>query len=115
LKYRVERKQETQRDLDLIFDFLTASYVEFGESIERAMERAGQRLEQIEGEMEALGNLPHQGTLRNALLPGLRSVTKDRAVVYFEVDDKLHLVTILAVFFGGQDHQRHMISRLRGQ
>jgi toxin ParE1/3/4 len=39
-------------------------------------------------------------------------VTKQRAVFYFDVDDDQRLVRILAVFFGGQDHQRAMLRRL---
>ena len=63
---------------------------------------------------EALGpKSPHQGTLRTKMVPGLRSVTKDRAIFYFTVDDEARLVRVLAVFFGGQDHQREMLKRLR--
>jgi plasmid stabilization system protein ParE len=61
----------------------------------------------------ALGAAPHQGTLHNTLLPGLRSVTKGRAIFYFEADDKKARVLVLAIFFGGQDHQRAMLKRLR--
>ena len=62
--------------------------------------------------MEALGRAPHQGTLRPELLPGLRGVTKDRAVFYFATDDEAEVVRVLAVFFGGQDHQRRMLLRV---
>jgi plasmid stabilization system protein ParE len=62
--------------------------------------------------MRALGDVPHQETLRPDLLPGLRSVTKQRAIFYFDVDDHLRLVRVLAIFFGGQDHQRAMLQRL---
>lgn len=62
--------------------------------------------------MRALGRTPHQGTLRPELAPGLRSVTKDRAIFYFDVDDDRRVVRVLAVFFGGQDHQRLMLKRL---
>ncbi|MEQ1616787.1 MAG: hypothetical protein ABL883_00400 [Terricaulis sp.] len=46
------------------------------------------------------------------MMRGLRSDTKDRAISYFTVDDDARLVRVLAVFFGGQDHQREMLKRL---
>ena len=114
MKYRVERREETQRDLGLIFDFLASSYLQFGEDIDESAGRARARLKKIDATMDALGRAPHQGTLHNELLPGLRSVTKDDAIFYFDVDDEQRVVTVLAVFFGGQDHKNHMLKRLRG-
>ena len=38
----------------------------------------------------------------------------DRAVSWFDVDEALGKVRILAAFFGGQDHLRHMLFRLLG-
>ena len=46
------------------------------------------------------------------MMPGLRSVTKDRAIFYFTIDEGKHVVRVLAVFFGGQDHQREMLKRM---
>lgn len=112
MQYRVERSADTDRDLAAIFDFLLKSYIEFGDERSEALERAAARIEGIEAEMLALGATPHQGTLRADLLPGLRSVTKQRAIFYFDVDDDLRLVRVLAIFFGGQDHQRAMLQRL---
>ncbi len=114
MPYRVERSLETDNDLAAIFDFLLQSYMGFGDERGEALERAAARIEGIEAEMIALGDLPHQGTLRPDLLPGLRSVTKRRTVFYFDVDDDLRLVRVLAIFFGGQDHQRAMLKRLSG-
>jgi toxin ParE1/3/4 len=114
MPYRVERGRQALRDLDAIYDFLFGSYVQFGERPDIAVERAEGRLKGIRAEMRALGRIPHQGTRRDMLMPGLRSVTKDRAVFYFTVDDEARVVRVLAVFFGGQDHQREMLKRLRG-
>ena len=114
MPYRVERSLATDEDLSAIFDFLVESYVAFGDSGAEALERAAARLEGIEAEMLALGDFPHQGSLRPEILPGLRSITKRRAVFYFDVDDDLRLLRVLAVFFGGQDHQRAMLRRLSG-
>jgi plasmid stabilization system protein ParE len=112
LKYEVLRARAADRDLAAIFDFLIKSNVEFGEDEDCAIERAAVRLRGIEAAMLSLGEKPHQGTLRPQLLPGLRSVAKQRAIFYFIVDERARQVRILAVFFGGQDHQRHMLRRL---
>lgn len=112
MSYRVERSLDTDHDLAAIFDFLLNSFMAFGDDRSEALERAAARIEAIEAEMLALGDLPLQGTLRPDLLAGLRSVTKQRAIFYFDVDDDLRLVRVLAIFFGGQDHQRAMLQRL---
>ena len=46
------------------------------------------------------------------ILPGLRHLTINRANFWFDVDEENESVRILAVFFGGQDHVRHMLTRL---
>lgn len=112
MKYRVEWTDRADRDLDLIFDFLVRSHLEFGESEDRAWEMAANRIRRIHDAIASLGDLPHQGTLRDELLPGVRSATKARAIVYFDLDDARRVVSILAVFFGGQDHYSHMLIRL---
>ncbi len=114
MSYCVERSLDTDRDLGAIFDFLMQSCLDFGDGREDACERAAARLEEIEAAMLSLGDVPHQGTLRPDLLPGLRSVTNQRAILYFDVADDRRLVRVLAVFFGGQDHQRAMLGRLFG-
>lgn len=112
MKYAVERSRDVERDLAAIFDFLLESYLAFGEDHATAFDRAADRIREIERATSSLGAVPHQGTLREDILPGIRSVTKDRAIFYFDVHDDRHLVRILAVFFGGQDHQRRMLRRL---
>jgi toxin ParE1/3/4 len=112
--YRLERSPQIGRDLRDILWFVMRSNVQFGEPFERAKLSAAARIERIEAEMEKLASVPHQGTLHPLLTPGLRSVTKDRAIFYFLVDDEAQVVRVLAVFFGGQDHQRLMLRRLLG-
>jgi plasmid stabilization system protein ParE len=114
MAYRVERALDTDRDLEAIFDFLVQSYMDFGDDRASAIGRAADRLEAIETAMLALGDAPHQGTLRPDLLAGLRQVTKQRAVFYFDVDDEKRLIRVLAIFFGAQDHRRAMLRRLFG-
>lgn len=112
MKYEVVRARDADRDLASIFDFLISAYVEFGETEDTAIDNAARRVRRIESAMLKLADAPHQGTLRPELLPGLRSVTKHRAILYFDVDDDRRIVRVLAVFFGGQDHQRLMLKRL---
>jgi len=106
-RYSVERSAAAERDLDALFDFLLASYMHFGDTLECAFDRASARIERVKAELRALENALHPD-----MLPGMRSVTKDRAIYYFTVDDSAHVVRVLAIFFGGQDHQREMLKRL---
>ena len=114
MKYAVERASDADRDLDMIFDFLIESYAAFGDDMAGAIGRAADRLQEIHVAMEALGDAPHQGTLLTEFRVGLRSVTKGRAIFYFEADDRRRVVRVLAVFFGGQDHRARMLMRLLG-
>ncbi len=110
--FRVLRSRQTDRDLELIFDHLLESYHALGDTSEQALERAAIRIRKIEDDMEALAKAPFQGTLRPELMPGLRNVTKDGAVIYFTVYEEVEEIRVLALFFGGQDHQRYMLTRL---
>jgi plasmid stabilization system protein ParE len=112
--FEVVRSRASDRDLALIFDHLAESYRGVGEDEREAIERAAARVTTIEDAMEALGAAPFQGTLMPTLMPSLRRVTKDRAIFYFTVDEAQERVVVLAVFFGGQDHQRRMLLRLAG-
>ncbi len=110
--YRIERARDATRDLREILRFLIRSHRGFGERFADAKTKAAKRVTQIEDAIDALGELPHRGTLVPHLLPGLRRITQKRAILYFTVDDEARLVRVLAVFFGGQDHQREMLKRL---
>ena len=110
--WRVERSEDTDRDLEAIFDFLFEVAIGVGDAPEEAFVRASRRIAAIEQAMLGLGRAPLQGTSHPDLLPGLRHVTKDRAIFYFEVDERARRVRVLAIFHGGQDHQRSMLVRL---
>lgn len=112
MAYEVLRAADVALDLELIFDFLVSSAELFGESEARAFDLAEQRLARIEAAMEDLSKLPHQGTRRPHLGSGIRNVTRDRAIYYFDVDDERQVVRVLAVFFGGQDHDARILLRL---
>lgn len=112
MRYRVERALAVDGDLELIFDHLADAYADCGDDRAEALTRAAQRIGSIQDDMEALGRRPHQGTGRPELGPTVRSLSKSRAIFYFEIDDDRAVVRILAVFFGGQDHTRHMLTRM---
>ncbi len=112
MAYSVERSEASDRDFEAIFDFLFEAALGFGEDEATAYQRASTRILEIEAAMAALGDVPHQGTLHPEFSDGLRSVTKGRAIFYFDVDESEQLVRFLAIFFGGQDHQRRMLMRL---
>ena len=112
MAYEFDRSEEFNQDLELIYNYLIETYQEYGEPLDTAIERAGQRITAIEDEMKAIAQMPYQGTLRSDLMDGIRNVTKNRVVYYFHIDENANLIRFLAVFFGGQDHIRHMLRRL---
>jgi len=55
--------------------------------------------------IKTLGSFPHRGAPRDDLRPGLRLIPfGKRTVIAFEIDDDAGTVTILRVFYGGQDY-----------
>ena len=113
--YRIVRTAALDRDLDLIFEHLLDSYLALNADDSDAFDRAVARLNAIHGSMERLITPPHQGTLREELGAGIRQVTKDKAIFYFTVHEDVEEVRVLAAFYGGQDHKRHMLKRLLGE
>lgn len=112
MAYKVLRPVDFDRDRELIFDYLVETYHQLGEPPERAFDRAEERILGIEDNTSVIAQRPHQGTLRTELGDAIRSVTKDRAIYYFEIDEARREVRFLAVFFGDQDHQTYMLRRL---
>jgi len=55
----------------------------------------------------------HRGTEHPNIRPGLRTVTHKNFIIIFEIDEALSEVRILATFFGGADHRRQIMDRLR--
>jgi toxin ParE1/3/4 len=111
---RVEFADAADRDLELIFDHLAESYRGFGETPDEAFEHAARRVRAIIATADRLALAPNRGTVHDDLAPGIRHVTLDRAVYYFRVADD-GSVRVIAVFFGGQDHQRRMRLRILGR
>ena len=114
MAYEVEVSRQARVDRSDVFAFLHESFAAFGDDDSRAFERAASRIRQIDDTIASLGAVPHRVTLRPDLGPTIRSVTKDRAILYFEVLDKSRTLRVLAIFFGGQDHLAAMRARMRG-
>ncbi len=115
MPFAVEFSAGSERDFELIFDHLFESYIGFGESHEEALDHAAHRIMSIRKAAGRLTTFPLRGTLRGDILPGVRHLTVDRAIYWFDVDEPAQKVRILAIFFGGQDHVRHMLVRLLRQ
>lgn len=110
MAWRIERAETAIRDLDAVFDYLVEASLSFGEDLARAVDRATDRVVEIENDMFALKHAPFQGATDP--VSGLRHVTKGRAVLYFDLHQEAELIRIVAVFFGGQDHVAHMARRM---
>jgi plasmid stabilization system protein ParE len=109
--FTIEYSVESEFDFELILDHLIERYTSFGESPREAFARASQRVRALRLAFGRLSTFPLRGTNRSDVLPGARSIEIDRAVFWFAVDEGSMKVTVLAVFFGGQDHVRHMLLR----
>ena len=65
---------------------------------------AARRLDEIETSIASLADLPHKGSVRNEIAPGLRAIPAGRkAVIAFTVDDNTREVFIHAVTYAGAD------------
>jgi toxin ParE1/3/4 len=55
---------------------------------------------------ESLALFPYRGVAREDIRPGLRLTHhKGRTVIAYAVDDESQTVSIVGVFYGGQDHE----------
>jgi len=112
MRFRIEFSAAAERDFALIFDHLFESYRSFGESVEAALDHCEDRIREIRTGADRLCAAPYRGERHDDLLPCLRHLTIDRAIYWFEVSEAEQRVRILAIFFGGQDHVRLMLTRL---
>ena len=97
-RYRVEEKPEVLRDYIAI-----ARRVETWTS-DRAL--ADRTVDAIRGYVKGLSETPHRGTRRDDLRPGPRVVPfKKPTAIALEVNDARGVVTVLRVFYGGQDYE----------
>ena len=88
---------EAEDNLVSIYDYIA----EYGSPVV-----ASRYTDAIVSYCESLATLPHRGTKRDDIRPGLRITNyKRRAVIAFEVDDTSRTVSILGVFYGGRDYE----------
>lgn len=101
--YRVEEKP------DVLLDFIAIT-----EHIERwTVDRdlADRTVDAIRNFIKGFPERPHRGTKRDDLRPGLRIIPfRKRTAIAFEIDEERRVVTILRVFYGGQDYDSVMRS-----
>ncbi len=114
MRFAIEFSADAERDFGLIFDHLFESYVAFGEDTDEALNHAARRIMDIRKAADQLTSFPLRGAARDDVLPGIRFLAVAQAIYWFDVDRTARKVRILAVFFGGQDHIRHMLVRLLG-
>ena len=103
---------EAERDFGPIFDRLPQSYLDFGETLGSAIDRAGTRALESRAAAERIPVAPRRGGRHDGILPGLRYLAIGRAVYRFDVDEARRTVRVLATFFGGRDRVRRMPARL---
>ena len=111
MAFRTECTAQADADLEEIFDLPVRSRVQFGNPVDKAIGPARTRSSQMQRDMNAPAKIPRQGILRPEFGPGVRDVTKDRAISCFAVDDGAQVVRIFPIFYGGQDHPARMRKR----
>ncbi len=77
-------------------------------------EAATRRLQEIDAAIASLAHLPHQGSRRDEIAPGLRAIPAGRkAVIAFTVDDAAREAYIHAVSYAGSDWMTRSRARPR--
>jgi len=76
---------------------------------------AARKLDEIESVISSLADVPHKGTVRREIAPGIRAIPAGRkGVVVFTLDDERREVLILAVTYFGADWAALSASRQQG-
>ena len=112
MRFRIEFSAQAEGDFALIFDQLFKSYRSFGTLVEAALDHCEDRIREIRAGADQLGAAPQRRERHDDAAPGLRHLTIARAFYWFDVNEAEQRVRILAIFFGDQDHLRHMLTRL---
>ncbi|SIT86544.1 type II toxin-antitoxin system RelE/ParE family toxin [Pontibaca methylaminivorans] len=95
MNYRIRLHPAVARDLDAIARWI-GDYA--------GPQQARTRLDEIERVIAGLGELPHRGSLRDEIAPGLRAIPAGRrTVVAFSVDDAAREVFVHAISHAGRD------------
>ena len=112
MTWTIDVSAAAERDIDLLFEHLADSYVSFGEPRTAAAAHTLERVGRILDAMERIAAAPYRGEVHDDLLPGLRHLTLERAIYWYRLAEDIETVQVLAIFYGGQDHVRHMLLRL---
>lgn len=100
--YRLNLHPAITTDLQIIYD-LIADFA--------GPEAAEAKLADIDAGLEILCRLPHKGTLRHEIAPGLRAVpVAGKGVIVFTVEDTT--IYVHAITYGGTDWQGRTRRRL---
>ena len=95
MSYRVVFSPEAEEQLAALYAYIAAA---------ASPEIAARYTEAIMAYCEGLHTFPHCGTKRDDVRPGLRVTNyRKRAVIAFALDAEQ--VSILGVFYGGQDYE----------
>jgi len=108
----VEFSQAAERDFELIFDHLMNAYLAFGDEPDVALERAIARIRRLRSEIGRIVETPKIGTVRADILPSARFLRRDDAAIWFVPIEERKVILVAAIFYGAQDHIRHMLVRL---
>ncbi|MDP2242123.1 MAG: type II toxin-antitoxin system RelE/ParE family toxin [Burkholderiales bacterium] len=102
MQYHVVFTPEAQEQLAALYRYIAAA---------AAPEIAERYTSAIVAYCEGLQTFPHRGGRRDDIRPGLRITNyKKRAVIAFDVDAEM--VSIIGVFYGGQDFETALQSEL---
>jgi plasmid stabilization system protein ParE len=102
MQYHVVFAPEAQEQLAALYRYIAAA---------ASPEIAERYTSAIVTYCEGLQTFPHRGSRRDDIRPGLRITNyKKRAVIAFDVDAEL--VSIIGVFYGGQDFETVLQSDL---
>ena len=96
--WQIRFSPQSISDLRRIGDFLIETDRATGNTLVEAVERAEGRLVRIQDAIRRIARAPFQGTRDDSILPQLRHVTKERAIIYFTLDEPDRIVHVLAVF-----------------
>ena len=95
--YVVEFSLKADDQLGALYDYIVA---------ETAPIVAKRYTDAIVEYCEGMQTFPHRGTRRDDVRPGLRVTNfKGSAVIAFAVDDAAKTVTIIGIYYGGQDYE----------
>ena len=100
MSYRVVFAPEAEQQLAVLYGYIADA---------ASPDIAARYTEAIVSYCEGLHTFPIRGTMREDVRPGLRITSyKKRTVIAFEVDMQAEQVSILGLFYGGQDYEAYL-------